>query len=292
MPKSPPLLTAAEVQRMIPRRPLDAHKGQSGHVLIVAGSRGMSGAAVLTARGALRAGAGLVTVAIAASEQPVVTHQIPEALTLLLPDSPAGVITDGALAVLVNYLEERAISALAVGPGLSVGSGVAHVVRGILKDWEQPLVLDADGLNNINVADLGGDYPRLIITPHPGELAHLLKIERDAVKRDRVRVAENTAQDHQLVCVLKGRHTVITDGKHTCLNPTGNPAMATGGMGDVLTGMIASFLAQGLGALEAACAGVYLHGLAGDLDRISDRGLLASDVADAVPRALAQIGVK
>jgi hydroxyethylthiazole kinase-like uncharacterized protein yjeF len=174
---------------------------------------------------------------------------------------------------------------------LSVASSVQSVIKGILKNWEQPLVLDADGLNNIKPPDLSG-YPKLIITPHSGEMAHLLGVERDLVKKDRIRVAENAARDYQLVCVLKGHQTVITDGKTTRINPTGNPAMATGGMGDVLTGIISGLLAQGLDPMPAACAGVYVHGLAGDLVRLSDRGLLASDVAQAVPRALSKIGVK
>lgn len=283
-------LSAAAIKKMIPSRPPDSHKGRNGHVLVVAGSRGMSGAAYLVALGALRSGAGLVTVAMPASERSVVTHQLPEALTLPLPETLDGAISDHALHVLEAYLKQRTITAVAVGPGLSTAPSVTSTVKGILKNWDQPLVLDADGLNAIRPADLSG-YPKLIITPHPGELAQLLGVERDLIKKDRVRVAENTARDYQLICVLKGHKTVITDGKITHLNSTGNAAMATGGMGDVLTGIVSGLLAQGLAPMQAACAGVFIHGLAGDMARISDRGLLASDVAHAVPRALAKIGV-
>jgi hydroxyethylthiazole kinase-like uncharacterized protein yjeF len=291
MPTTPAKLSATEVKRWLPKRAADSHKGDYGHVLIVAGSRGMSGAAVLVARGALRSGAGLVTVAIVESERAVVTHTLPEALTLSLPETSEGTASDTALAVLQEYLNQRDINALAVGPGLSIHPSIAQIMKSILKDWEQPLVLDADGLNNVTTDDLR-DYPQLIITPHPGELARLCRIERDAVQRDRARVAENIARDLHLVCVLKGHHTVLSDGKKTRLNPTGNPAMATGGMGDVLTGIIAGLLAQGIPTFESACTGVFLHGLAGDLARISDRGLLASDLADTIPKALFKIGVR
>ena len=129
-----------------------------------------------------------------------------------------------------------------------------------------------------------------VLTPHPGEFARLAQLEGQRVQGDRVRLAENMARDHHLLCVLKGYRTVVTDGRKTAINPTGNPAMATGGMGDVLTGAIAALLAQGLKPWEAACAGAFLHGLAGNLARTSDRGLLATDVAEALPRALSKIG--
>lgn len=288
---NPRLLSANQVRRMIPRRPADSYKGKNGHVLVIAGSRGMSGAALLTALGALRIGAGLVTVGIVESERSVITHQLPEAMTLPLPEAAEGHLNDRALKVLEDYLEIRTITSVALGPGLSVHPAVARIIKAILKNWDQPLVLDADGLNNIHAQDLGG-YRQLTITPHPLELARLLKVNRDVVKGDRQRVAEKAAKDYQFVCVLKGHNTLITNGKITWINPTGNPAMSTGGMGDVLTGIVVGLLGQGIPALDAACAGVYLHGLAGDLARISDRGLLARELADAVPRALKKVGVK
>jgi hydroxyethylthiazole kinase-like uncharacterized protein yjeF len=291
MPKAPPSLTAALVRGLLPKRPRDSHKGLNGHVMILAGSRGMSGAAALVAHGALRIGAGLVTVGIVESERAVVTRQLPEALTLSLPENPDGALSHNALAILLTYLTKRKVNALAVGPGLSVTPSVAHVVKALLKEWRQPLVLDADGLNNIQAAEVG-EHPGLIITPHVMELARLIGSDKETVEKDRVRAAEAVAKSHQLICVLKGHPTVISDGKTTRLNPTGNPAMATGGMGDVLTGAIGGLLAQKLKPWDAACAGVYLHGLAGDLAKVSDRGLLASDVAESLPKALAKIGIK
>jgi len=291
MSKKPPFLTAQNVRKMIPRRSADSYKGQNGHILIVAGSRGMSGAAVFVARGALRIGAGLVTVAIVESERSVVAHQLPEALTLPLPETSDGGISNDSLSVIQAYLQKRSINVLAVGPGLSLSPSVAYVVKALLKEWKQPLVLDADGLNNISLDDLG-NHPGLIITPHVIELARLMRIGRDTIIHDRVHVAANMARDYHLLCVLKGHHTVVTTGQTTRLNPTGNPAMATGGMGDVLTGVIAGLIGQGLKPWEAACAGVYLHGLAGDLTRTSDRGLLATDIAENLPKALSKIGVK
>jgi len=286
----PAELTGKQIEHLLPRRPIDAHKGLNGHALILAGSRGMGGAAVLAARGALRIGAGLVTVAIVDSERPTVTRQLPEALTLGLPESAEGVLTENALPVLREHAEKRRLNTAAIGPGLSVNAAVTRVIKTLLKEWGLPIVLDADGLNNMKLNELRG-RPKLIITPHTGEMAKLLHVDIEDVKKSPVHLAECVAREHKLICVLKGHPSVITDGKQTVLNPTGNPAMATGGMGDVLTGAIVGLLAQGLEVWEAACAGVYLHGLAGDIAAESDRGLLATDVADALPRALAKIGV-
>ena len=289
---TPPLsLSAPQIKKMLPPRPVDAHKGLNGHVLVLAGSRGMSGAAALCSRGALRIGAGLVTVAIVSSEHTVVTEQLPEALTLPLPETADGILTENALPVLRDYFQKRKINVLAVGPGLSVCAAVGRVIKTLLKEWDKPLVLDADGLNNVNLRDLR-NHPSLIITPHVGELTRLMRSEASIVKQEPIRCAEKVARECSMICVLKGHPTIISDGKNTVLNPTGNAAMATGGMGDILTGAIAGLLAQGLSLWDAACAGVYLHGLAGDLARTSDRGLLASDVAEALPPALSKIGVK
>jgi NAD(P)H-hydrate epimerase len=285
----PDFLTASSIKKMIPSRTRDSHKGKNGHVLIVAGSRGMSGAAVLSALGALRIGAGLVTVAMPESERAVLTRIVPEALSLPLPESSKGAVAAGSLNIVNSYIERRRINAAAVGPGLSVAPAIGALIKKILRTWKLPLVLDADGLNNVAASDLKG-YPALIITPHPVELSRLIKEDPRVVQADRSGVAENTARKYGLTCVLKGFQTVISDKTRTRINPTGTPAMATGGMGDVLTGMIAGLLAQGLKPWEAACSGVYLHGLAGELAAVADRGILARDVAAAVPQALRRIG--
>lgn len=283
-------LKASTVARWIPRRSRDTHKGLQGHALVIAGSRSMSGAAVLTALGALRTGAGLVTVAVPVSIQPIVAASVPEALTLPLPETSEGSLSERALGELEEYVSGRVIHAVAVGPGLSVHAPIARLVKNILKNWDIPLVLDADGLNNVQISDLQW-YPKLIITPHPAELGRLIGLDREIIKRERVHVAKNVAHDYGVTCVLKGYHSIVTDGKTIFINPTGNPAMATGGSGDVLTGVIAALLAQRVPLLSAAAAGAYIHGLAGDLACVSDRGLLASEIAHAVPHALARLGV-
>jgi len=290
---SPLRLSAAAVRRWIPRRPPDSHKGFNGHVLVIAGSRGMSGAAALSTLGALRAGAGLVTTALVTGERAAVAYGVPEALTLPLPESQDGSLAADALAVIQKYIAARRIRAVALGPGLSTHAGARTVVRRLLPSLKIACVLDADGLNNLRPAELrrprGGP---LVVTPHPGEFARLFGGRPDARPAVRLAAARQAARRYGLVCVLKGRGTVISDGKRTHVNPTGNAAMAAGGMGDVLTGVIAGFLAQGLPAFEAACAGVYLHGLAADIARISDRGLLAGEVAFHLPHALRKIGVR
>jgi NAD(P)H-hydrate epimerase len=256
---------------------------------MVAGSRGMTGAAYLCALGALKAGAGLVTVGAPESVRRIITSRLPEAMTLPLPETKDGYLSSGAVPSIAQYVRRRTITTLAAGPGLSVHPPVRVVIKSLLMKG-LPLVLDADGLNNIKPADLKAKP--VVITPHPGELARFLGISTKKVQANRTKIAQDTARRLKIICVLKGHRTVISDGHQVRLNPTGNPAMATGGMGDVLTGVISAFLAQGLSLFDAACAGVYVHGLAGDLARVSDRGLLASEVANFVPKALKKIGIK
>jgi hydroxyethylthiazole kinase-like uncharacterized protein yjeF len=282
-------LTRSDIRRLIPNRPAASHKGTNGHVLIVAGSRGMTGAAYLCALGALKAGAGLVTVGAPESVRKIITSRLPEAMTLPLAETKEGYLSSKAIPSINQYVRQRTITTLAAGPGLSVHPSVRAVIKSLLIKG-LPLVLDADGLNNIKPADLRAKP--IVITPHPGELARFLGVSTRKVQSDRAGITRSTARRLQIVCVLKGHRTVISDGRRVCLNPTGNSAMATGGMGDVLTGIISAFLAQGLPLWDATCAGVYVHGLAGDLARVSDRGLLASEVANAIPKALKKIGIK
>ena len=267
-------LSAKALRRWLPRRSPIAHKGTNGHVLLVAGSAGMTGAAVLTAWGALRAGAGLATVAADGEVRRVVHETLPEAMAVPRTEMSA-------------YLRRRRITTLAIGPGLGVGRAQKALILRLLKR-RLPTVLDADGLNNLTLKEL----PRmatLIITPHEGELAHLRGESRERIHARRETVARDTARRFGGVCVLKGHHTLIATPATVYKNPTGNAAMATGGMGDVLTGVIAGLLAQGLSPVEAAAAGVYLHGAAGDAVARADRGLLAHEVADAIPLALSRV---
>ena len=285
---TPGILNASVVKRLIPKRPATSQKGANGHLLIIAGSRAMTGAAYLSALGALKVGAGLVTVGGPESVRNIIAERLPEAMTLTLPESAGGYLSSGATQGIKQYVRRRTITTLAAGPGLSVHPSIRSVITFLLTT-NLPMVLDADGLNNIKPLDIK-DKP-IVITPHPGELARLLGTNTRKVQADRSAIAKGTAKSLNIVCVLKGHKTVVSDGKRTAINSTGNSAMATGGMGDVLTGVIAGLLAQGLSLFDAACAGVYLHGLAGDIAKVSDRGLLASELANGVPKALKKIGI-
>ena len=287
----PKRVTPSLVRKWLPPRPADSHKGRNGHLLVIAGSKGMSGAGALVSLGALKAGAGLVTVAIPESERRSILPRFPEILTLGLPETQEGCMDSSAWEALDRYRQKHRIAAVALGPGISVHPSVGRIVRSILKRWDIPLVLDADGINQCKPDDLLR-YPELVLTPHPGEFARLLGLSSAEVKKDGLPLAENLAREQNVVCVLKGHRTLTTNGQTTWVNTTGNAAMATGGMGDVLTGIIGSFLAQGLSTLDAAAAGVFIHGLAGDLAAVSDRGLLASELALTVPLALKSIGLK
>jgi hydroxyethylthiazole kinase-like uncharacterized protein yjeF len=274
---TPQKLNSALVRRMIPARPLDSNKGKNGHVLVVAGSSNMTGAAVLCALGTLRAGAGLVTVAAPSTVRLVIAKRLPEAMTLPIEDAS-------------HAIRQRKITTIAVGPGLGQGASQRKMVLQLMR-MNLPMVVDADALNNLSAKSFPREA-RAIITPHPGELARLLGKSIKEIQANRIKIAADTARQLKVVCVLKGQGTIISDGMRTRINTTGNPSMATGGMGDVLTGVIAGFLAQGLSPFDAACAGVYLHGLAGDLARVADRGTLATEVAALIPYALKKIGLR
>ena len=274
----------------LPPRPKDGHKGTFGRVLVVAGAPGMSGAAVLAGLGALRGGAGLVQVATPASVQPIVAMSNPCYLTAGLPSAADGTLTAEALLV-IRDLASKA-DALALGPGLGQSPAITHLVGELLRQVDKPIVLDADGLNALAKLLAQGPIPPrtapLICTPHPGEFARLTAGR--VLGHDRASQAMDFAQALHLVLVLKGHHTLVTDGTRLYRNTTGNPGMATGGTGDVLTGVIAALLGQGMEPLAAAQLGVYLHGLAGDLAaaELGEISLTALDVAQALPRAFLQ----
>jgi ADP-dependent NAD(P)H-hydrate dehydratase / NAD(P)H-hydrate epimerase len=277
----------------LPRSP-DAHKGDFGHVLVAGGSEGLTGAALLCAAGALRTGAGLVTLAVPRSQHAIAAAAGPwEVMTLPLPDR-AGAFHAGSLSRLWAFMKSRRNVAVALGPGLSASPHAARFAKGVLSSAEGPVVLDADGLNA--VAREGwpsGLRLPLIATPHPGELARLLNISVAEVQSDRPKAARRLALERQLLCVLKGRRTIVTDGRTAYVNPTGNPGMATGGTGDVLCGMIAGLLEQVDGddlserMMRAAVLGVYLHGLAGDLAvrEMTQPCLAAGDILRFLPEA-------
>ncbi len=286
------LLTAEDLAALLPRRTVDAHKGTAGHALLVAGSPGKSGAAILAARAAVRGGAGLVTVAVPEPILPTVDLGSVESMTLGLPANEEGELgpgaADAALAALVGK------NALALGPGLGTSAEAQAEIRRIALEADLPFVLDADGLNAFAgfATDLLARRCPAILTPHPGELGRLLGISAADVQADRLAAARRAAAETGAVVVLKGHRTLIASEAGTWINPTGNPGMATGGAGDILTGLLAALLAQGLEPLDAARLGVYLHGLAGDLavDQVGTADpelakLTASDLIDHLAAA-------
>lgn len=282
------LLTRDGLRHLVAPRAPDAYKGDFGRVLMVAGSVGKTGAAALAARGALRSGAGLVTVACPRSCQPVVASLGVEYMTEPLDETPAGTVHFSAAEAVLAFRAD----ALAMGPGLGSGEGVTTFVREVVEKSEVPLVLDADALNAF--ADeptllVGREGRDVIITPHPGEMARLVGASVEDVQNHRLGLAADFARRHRLYVVLKGYRTLIATPAGTVfVNPTGSPGMATGGTGDVLTGMLAAWLAQLLDA-EAACrVAVYLHGLAGELAD-ADAGevsMTAGDLADHIGDAV------
>ncbi len=293
------LLTREGMREIIHPRESDSHKGDYGHVLVVAGSRGKTGAAHLTAVGALRSGAGLVSLATPRSSQPIVAAMGAEYMTLPLEETADGKVAVGALDAILEAEQD----VIAVGPGLGVGPDVTLFVQELVARSESPLVLDADALNALagdpdRLVTTAGSRP-IIITPHPGEMSRLANTTVDEVQANRVDIARDFAVRHQIYVVLKGYRTLIAtpEGK-VFINPLGNPGMATGGTGDVLTGVLAGWLAQLLDA-EAACKiAVYLHGLAGDLTEADEgevamtAGDLAAHLGDAVLDLTARRRVK
>jgi NAD(P)H-hydrate epimerase len=262
-------------------------------VLAVAGSRGMPGAAGLVGRAALRSGAGLVRVACTAENQPIVAGYEPGSMTYPLVADEDGRLCDVVnRPALVELIE--AATAVAVGPGLGRGGEISRLVAWLLESSDRPMVVDADALNALGPEwrdRLRGRTKPTILTPHPGEMGRLMGTSVPQIQADRERIAVDAARsaggEAPTIFVLKGHQTLVTDGRRLYRNTTGNPGMATGGTGDVLTGVIAALVGQGLEAFEAAVLGVYTHGLAGDLARRSrgEVGLIASDVVDHLPQA-------
>lgn len=285
------LATAAMVAAAIPVRRLDAHKGAYGRVLVVAGAVGYTGAAVLSAMGALRAGAGLVTLGVPAAIYPIVASAVIEGMPVPLADQEGALAPEAA-----DQIRDLAGSAdvVACGPGLSRLPGPRAVVLRLVAECTRPMVLDADALNCLagSTDVLRAARGPVVLTPHPGEMARLLEADTEEVQRHRLQVARVAAERFRAVVVLKGARTVVGDpAGEAFVIPTGNPAMATGGMGDVLTGAIAGLIGQGLAPMVAAWTGSYLHGLAGDLAAAArgPAGVLAREVADHLPVALREV---
>ena len=278
-----------------PERKKDSHKGDYGHLLVIAGSLNMTGASVLTAAAALHCGPGLVTLAIPQKTYNVTVSRLPaEVMTLVLPDTQQGSISDKSYSTIMEYIQKRKISALAIGPGMSSNSETIELVREVLissEIRELPIILDADGLL--------GFVPRknMVITPHPGELARLTKKTIREIQSNREKNVVEFAKENEIIAVLKGNNTIITDGEQAYVNQTGNPGMATGGSGDVLTGMIAGFISHVTGnsllerLFNSCILGVHLHGLSGDLasQEKTQISVLPTDSIAKIPDAIKSV---
>jgi ADP-dependent NAD(P)H-hydrate dehydratase / NAD(P)H-hydrate epimerase len=286
------LITGRLAKKLLPPRPWDAHKGTFGSVLLVAGSLGMSGAAVLSARAALRGGCGLLFAATPRSVQPTVAAQVAEAITVPLPENRLGRVQEDSLYILRERW--RNCQAVAVGPGMTQDEELLPVLSGILNECPLPVVLDADALNLLSW------YPQLmekrkaptILTPHPGEAARLLGLSTEEIQADRLEAVQAVARRFNCFAVLKGARTLVaTAGVHVAINRSGNCGMATAGSGDVLTGLLASLLAQGLKPYDASRLAVYLHGRAGDLAaaRVGEEALVAGDLNNHISDAYLEL---
>ncbi|MCP4373732.1 MAG: NAD(P)H-hydrate dehydratase [Deltaproteobacteria bacterium] len=280
------LLTPERIRMAFKPRFPNAHKGTTGHVLVVSGSIGKTGAAAMTAMSAMRAGAGLVTLAIPESLNPVLETQVLEAMTYPLPETECGMIGESSFNKIMDLLFEK--KSLAIGPGLGETAETKKLVHRIVKESPVTTIIDADGLNNIagSTELLKKAKAPLILTPHPGEMARLMGSTTGSVQKDRITCAREFAKRFNVHIVLKGAKTIIAHPEgNIFINPTGNPGMASGGMGDVLTGIIAGLVAQGFSPEAAAHTGVYLHGAAADMlaEKIGPFGYLATEVMNAIP---------
>ena len=271
------------ILELLPDRDPFAHKGKFGKILLLCGSRGYTGAAALSARGALRTGAGLVFLGVPESIYAIEAVKLDEPVVFSLPDC-GGTLSAEAVPEILERLPK--MNAVLIGPGLGQSEGTFAVVKAVLENFHGPVVVDADGINNLSRhKDIlrGRAFPT-ILTPHDGEFARIGGV----IGPDRAASAEGLARELGAIVLLKGHRTVITDGEKTYVNHTGNPGMAVGGSGDVLAGVIVSLLGQRVPPLEAAACGAWLHGAAGDLCAadIGQYGMLPSDLVNALPRLL------
>ncbi|QQY80024.1 NAD(P)H-hydrate epimerase [Keratinibaculum paraultunense] len=278
-----------EIKRLLPKRDKSSHKGTFGRVGIIAGSMGMTGAAYLSSMASLRTGSGLVYSIIPESLKEILSIKLTEAIIKPVEDDGTGHFTMNSFRQIIEIIEDMDI--IAIGPGIGVDDQRLELIRKILLEYKKPVVLDADGINLVSLDPTILSYRQgpTIITPHPGELSRLLGVSINDIQKGREEYSKFTSNKYNTITVLKGANTVVTDGKEKIyINSTGNPGMATAGSGDVLTGMITSFVGQGMSPYEGAVLGVYCHGLAGDLvsrDK-GEYGMIASDILNNIPYSI------
>ena len=283
------LLNDETISPLLRRRDRQAHKGDFGHCLVIAGSTGKTGASALSANSAVRAGSGLVTLAVAESLHCILEIKSTEVMTVPLPDSNSGYLTGRAFPAIEKLLQGK--DALALGPGLGRHSGTTALVQKIVESVSLPMVIDADGLNALSghcTSLRRKKSDQIVLTPHPGEMARLLGTSIPGIEADRIQTALEFARNFGVYLVLKGARTIIASPDGTAaINSSGNPGMASGGMGDVLTGIIASLLGQRYSAWDACCMGVFIHGYAADMvaEQKGEIGICATDVQEMLPYA-------
>ncbi len=278
----------------IPERREDSHKGDYGRVLVIAGSRGLTGAAYMCAQAAIRSGSGLVTAAVPESLNVIMETKLTECMTLPLDETQDISLSLKAKQKILAVAAKS--DSIALGPGLGENAETRRLAREILEEVEKPVVLDADGINALEGSTdvLRKRQQSTVITPHPGEMARLVGKSAETIQSDRQKAAKDLAVSTKTVVCLKGHKTVVAspDG-NIYINETGNSGMATGGTGDVLTGMIASFIGQGIDAFSATVSAVYLHGIAGDIaaDKKGPFCMIATDLIDYLPEAFVKAGI-
>ncbi|MFH1868229.1 MAG: NAD(P)H-hydrate dehydratase [Candidatus Omnitrophota bacterium] len=280
---------------LIRKRKRDSHKGDYGHVLVIAGSLGMTGAAYLASEAALLSGAGLVTLGIPKSLNSIMERKLTEVMTLPLPETSNAALSMKAFSVIMAFAKK--CDSVALGPGLSQNKQTQRLIRSLIEKLDIPMVIDADGLNalscHLNILQATSHKPQAkVITPHPGEMSRLLGNDISFIKKNKKTVASRFADKYNVTTVLKGCMTVVASpGFKKYVNLSGNPGMASGGSGDVLTGIISAFLAQGMDGFKAARLGVYVHGLSGDIaaEEKGEISLRATDLLKFLPMAFKKI---
>ncbi|MGN0452257.1 MAG: NAD(P)H-hydrate dehydratase [Ruminococcus sp.] len=280
------------VKRILPKRSADANKYSVGSLLCICGSFGMAGAAVLSAKAALRMGVGFVRCAVPKSIYPIVSAAVPEAVFAVLPENDRGTLSSEAIPQIVKLMDKS--SAVLLGCGLGRNKDTEAISQAVLTYCKKPLVIDADGINctSKHIDLLSLLKAPAAVTPHEGEMQRLTGINSKEIHLNRETVAREFSEKYGVTTVLKGKETLITaKGEETALNPTGNPGLAAAGSGDVLAGMIASLCAQGASPFDASVAGAYIHGLAGDLGRekFTEYSLLPTDVIEFIPGAVKEV---
>ncbi|MDE6733709.1 MAG: NAD(P)H-hydrate dehydratase [Oscillospiraceae bacterium] len=279
-------LTDDSARSVLPKRTKTSHKGTFGRLLNIAGSLNYSGAAVMSTRAALRSGAGLCTLASPISTVKALSGSLVENTFLPLPETEDGFLSDAAAEKIADTLSK--MTAVSIGCGLGNSENTRKITEFVIRNADCPIIIDADGINSIaaNINVLKERTGKTVITPHPLEFSRISGLSAEEIQADRIGAAKHTAREYGVVVLLKGAYSIITDGSETLVNPTGNAALAKGGSGDVLTGIIAAMLAQGVSVLSAAASGAYCHGFAADLlaEEKSPASIIASDIIEALPR--------